>query len=152
MTKEEEIRQLLAQGASKADLVRRGYARGTVYKVGRRLANESTPRSLAADTNGKDSRHASMPSPMKPSADPEISDLQREVQKAKLEVELSRVRDEGVSSEQLRREVRRLEEWVVRTISDLGQCLVKMRGDQVDNAAFERYVRESLAELRGASS
>ena len=146
MTKEAEIRQLLIQGTTKADLVRQGYARGTVYKVGRRLARETVPSQLS---NGTDPRPESLVFPITQSTDPEIAQLQREIQKAKLESDLSKIKGHVKSVEQLQRELSHLQEWTVSMVRSLGESIQLLSGNKVDNQTYEVFEREALREMRG---
>ena len=149
-----EIKGLLTEGKSKKDLIALGYARGSVYSAARRLAKEgskpksSNPRRADIAAGGLRPEPASTPTATSHSEDAGIASLQRQIQIARLEAELAQVRGDGVSLEAIREEVHRLEDWVVSNISDIGQCLVRMRGEEVDTEAFGDFERESLDELR----
>ena len=84
MAKENEIAGLLSQGIAPADLVRQGYARGTVYKVRRRLEQPGTAQENGGTTAVADSD-------MDPAleADPEIMDLKKAIRRAELEQQLA---------------------------------------------------------------
>ena len=82
--KEEEIAQLLRDGAKPTDLVHRGYSRGTTYKIAKRLKREeSTPigggevEVQVGDSLDKD---------------PEILELKKALRMAQLEQELSAIK------------------------------------------------------------
>ena len=48
MKKEEEIAKLLSQGTPPVELIERGFVRGTVYKIAKRLAEKDAPQ-VSAD-------------------------------------------------------------------------------------------------------
>jgi len=81
--KEQEIAELLKNGATPADLVHQGYARGTVYKVNKQLSGEGgTPSNGAmVETKVGDSLDD----------DPEIRELKIALRKAQLEKELEEI-------------------------------------------------------------
>ena len=82
--KEEEIAQLFSQGTSAVDLVRLGFARGTVYKVAKRLLGQSTPLPGTPATKIPDLRIAP-----EIEGDPEIVELKKVIRKAELERQLA---------------------------------------------------------------
>lgn len=90
--KEEEIGRLLSDGAAPADLVRQGYARGTVYKVAGRLRTEATPQN-SDETAQRD---------FDPGVenDPEIVELKKAVRRAELELQIEEIK--GSSSIEVR--------------------------------------------------
>ena len=74
---EEEIGRLLAEGNKPAELIQRGFKRGTVYKVNRRLQTGGTP-----SESGDKGLDPSIES------DPEVMDLRKALRKAELERQL----------------------------------------------------------------
>ena len=84
MAKESEIAALLSQGIAPAELVSKGYARGTVYKVRGRLEQPSTAQENGDTTVITDSG-------LDPAleADPEIVELRKSIRKAELEQQLA---------------------------------------------------------------
>lgn len=151
MTKKDEIRQLLAQGESKAELVRRGYARGSVYGAARGMVKPVNPNPARSSTNGAVPSPASTPLAMIPSTDPEISQLQKEIQRARLEAELKKVRGDVKSVEELEQEVARLRAWTVAIVRSLGEAIEHLAGHDIDAASFEAFEREALQELERTS-
>ena len=81
--KEEEIAKLLLEGAAPADLVRRDYAHGTVYKVWARLRKGGTP--LVPTDLGRESSAPDIES------EPEIIELRKDLRKAELQREVEEV-------------------------------------------------------------
>ena len=152
MSKSAEIREFLSAGVSKAELVRRGYSRGSVYKEGRQLAKDGQLKLGTSAPNSSDPRSASEPLAMSPSADPEIAQLQKEIQRARLEVELNRVRGDAKTVGELEQELARLQEWTVAMIRALGEGIEFLAGNEVDAVAFEDFEQQALAELRGSGS
>ena len=88
--KEEEIARLLSEGIQTAELVRRGYARGTVYKVAGRLKEGGTPPQEQTDDNVDAGVED----------DPGIVDLKKELRKAELERQIEEIK--GSSSTEIR--------------------------------------------------
>ena len=84
MAKENEIAGLLSQGIAPAELVRKGYARGTVYKVRRRLEQPGT-----AQENGETPAVADPELDPALEADPEIMELKKAIRKTELEQQLA---------------------------------------------------------------
>lgn len=89
VTKEEEIAQLLAEGKLPVEIVREGYARGTVYKVSGRLrkGGATTPSESTPTLTG-------LRPDLDPSleSDPEIVELRKAVRKADLETQLGQIK------------------------------------------------------------
>lgn len=152
MSKEQEIRLLLSQGSSKAELIRRGYSRGSVYKVGCQLRQQGNLGQPASDTGNAGASPATAPLSLNPSVDPEISHLRKEIQRAKLEAELNRVRGEAKTVEELERKVARLRAWTVEMVSSLGQAIEQLAGNAVDPAAFQAFEEQAVLELQGHKS
>ena len=143
-----EIKSLLAEGKSKEDLISLGYAKGSIYGASRQLAKEaarSNPSKTAADSGA-----AALQSVGSTSGEPEVSELRRAIEKTKLQNELDKVRGDTVTLEQLKAMVYVLQEWTVTNVADLGQCVLRASGEQVDDEAFQSFIRESLDELRSA--
>ena len=88
MVKEEEIAGLLSQGIAPAELVRKGYARGIVYKVRGRLEQPGTAQEKGDTTVVTDSG-------LDPAleADPEIMELKKALRKVELERQIEEIRD-----------------------------------------------------------
>jgi len=145
-----EIRRLLNEGNTKRDLIAAGYARGSVYSAARQLAKDGR-RSLPDSRIATSDTQTKFPQPSSSSAgDEQITELQRAIQTAKLQNELAKLRGEAVSAEDLKAMVYRLQEWVVRNFCDMGQCLVRLQGEDPNAEEFQAFVRESLQELRGS--
>ena len=89
VNKEEEIAKLITEGTLPAELVRRGYARGTVYKVSGRLKKEGIVPS--ASVNLPTTTSSSKPDPFLDS-DPDIIELRKAVRMAALEKQLAQIR------------------------------------------------------------
>ena len=87
--KEEEIAQLLRDGAKPTDLVHQGFSRGTVYKVHKQLRGEGGTR-----IGTKESEH---PAEDSLENDPEILELKKELRKAQLEKELAEIKSQAKS-------------------------------------------------------
>ena len=88
VSKEGEIAQLLREGTLPVELVRRGYARGTVYKVSGRLKKEGSILQTQTNQSAKDL--LSKPDPTL-QADPEIIELKKAVLKAELQKKLAQI-------------------------------------------------------------
>jgi hypothetical protein len=86
---------------------------------------------------------------MSPATDPEISQLQKEIQRARLEAELKRVRGDVKSVEELEQEVARLREWTVAMVRSLGEAIEQLAGHDIDPDAFEAFEQLALQELQG---
>ena len=142
-----EIKSLLAEGKTKQDLIASGFARGSVYSAARQLTKEGTRPNPKSTTASDSQLTLPRPSASLP-ADAEIADLQRTIQTTRLQNELAKLRGDSVSLEELKVMMYRLQEWVVRNMSDMGQCIVLLQGEEPKAEAFEDFVRESLAELR----
>ena len=84
MVKEADIARRLSEGIAPAELIRSGYARGTVYKVRRRLEQPGTAQENGDTTAVTDSG-------LDPAleADPEIVELRKSIRKAELEQQLA---------------------------------------------------------------
>jgi hypothetical protein len=83
--KEAEIMGLLKGNVAPAELVRRGYARGTVYKVKKRLEEGGTPLPVRKD--GGDVIGSVLDQDVE--ADEEIMELRKAIRKAQLEMQLA---------------------------------------------------------------
>ena len=84
-TKEEEIARLLIDGTMPVEVIGRGYARGTVYKV----SGEGIV--LTAPDNGSSTATFNTPDPTLES-DPQIVELRKAVRLAELEKQLARIK------------------------------------------------------------
>lgn len=87
-SKEAKIAQLLAQAKIPGDLVGQGYARGTVYKVARRLRGGTPPGRTGTAPQARDMAEVD------PSveADEEIRELKKRLRKAQLEQQIAELR------------------------------------------------------------
>ncbi len=84
MTKEDQIAGLLSQGTAPAELVHQGYARSTVYKMAKRLAEMDTSQ-LSEDKEGPDVD-------LEVENDPAIIQLKKDLRKAHLERQIAEVK------------------------------------------------------------
>ena len=86
---ENEIEQLLSEGAKPSELVKQGYSRGTVYKIHKRRSQSATP-TPRHPTNGT---LASPGQPFDPEveSDPEILQLKKTIRIAELETRLATI-------------------------------------------------------------
>ena len=91
--KEEEIAGLLMNGSKPAELVHQGHARGTVYKVARRLREGSTPPQTGATDRTGDDQDVER--------DPEIVDLRKALRKAELERQIAGLNEPSKLEERL---------------------------------------------------
>ena len=149
MTKKEQIRELLSQGVPKAELVRRGFARSAVYRVGKQLAKDKNPASVAPSASYSESGPIAIPSSTTLSPDQEITDLQRQIQKVRLQAELDRVKGSVKTMEQLERELTLLRGWTIEMVCALGMAVERLSGNIVETAAFEAFEQQALEELVG---
>jgi len=117
--------------------------------VGRELRKQGNPPSNMPTAGDLDSRPAASPVAATPAPDKELTDLQREIQRVKLEGELKRLRGDVRSVEELAREVALLREWTVDMVSSLGQAVEHLAGHEVDSAAFAAFETEARAQLQG---
>ena len=145
----EEIRGHLSQGKSTKEIISLGYARGTVYRVAQDIRKGKRPNSIKPINCNVDHGFDSKSIRVSPAADSEVNELQVQLQRARLEAELARVRGDVKSVAELQRGLVRLQEWTVAMVSGLGQCVVRLNGNQVEPQVFEEFVRTSLANLRG---
>ena len=90
MRKEEEIAKLLSQGTPPVELIQGGFARGTVYKVNRKLTKEATPtpRDLASPIM----EEAGSVADPGLEADPEILEKKKAVRMAELDQQLAEIK------------------------------------------------------------
>ena len=86
--KQEEIAGLLSQGIPPSELVRRGYARGTVYKVARGLPKRGPPQPLVDGICSKNPQSVDLSI----ESDPDVVALKKEVRMAELEGLLKEIR------------------------------------------------------------
>lgn len=84
MTKEDQIAGLLSQGTAPAELVHQGYARSTVYKMAKRLAETDTSQ-LSENKGGPDVD-------LEVENDPAIIQLKKDLRKAHLERQIAEIR------------------------------------------------------------
>ncbi len=86
--KEEEIARLLFEGVSPAELVHRGFSKGTTYKIAKRLKPTTTPQPTAIPATSATN------SPVDPNleGDPEIMDLKKTLRKAQLQRQLAEIK------------------------------------------------------------
>lgn len=90
MRKEEEIAKLLSQGMSPVEVIKRGHARGTTYKVQRRLAQEATP--TPEDSASPLTEEAGSVNDPGLEADPEILEKKKAVRMAQLDQQLAEIK------------------------------------------------------------
>ena len=89
MGKEQEIAQLIGEGALPAEVVRQGYSRGTVYKVAHRLNGEGSNHSQDVETSHlqqTDGLEAEVES------DPEVFELRKSLRKTQLEKQIEEIK------------------------------------------------------------
>lgn len=79
--KEEEIARFLSEGSTPSELVKRGFARGTVYKVARLIGKKSSGEGISNDDH--------TPTDAEIESDPEIVRLRKDLRKAELERKLA---------------------------------------------------------------
>ncbi len=90
MRKEEEIANLLAKGIPPVEVIRQGYARGTTYKVQRRLAQEATP--TPGDSASPLTEAGGSVNDPGLDADPEILEKKKAVRMAQLDQQLAEIK------------------------------------------------------------
>ena len=100
-SKEKEIERLLVDGHLPADLIRRGFARGTTYKIWARVKGSGTSPLLP--TKGSDGAENIVAIDLSLETDPEIVVLKKRLRTAQLERQIAEVSGPP-----------RLEEWVRR--------------------------------------
>ena len=120
MKKEEEIARLLTDGAQPAELVRQGYARGTVYKVNRRLNQDSASLALRRDT---ETASEVIPHDESIETDPEVVGLKKALRKAQLERQLTELK----APIEMERRLDTLERKVSESISEMGELLWEVK-------------------------
>ena len=86
--KEKEIASLLSEGNQAAELVRQGYARGTVYKVAQRLGHASTTPFVGTGGDASDWNVENDPDVIQLRKAIRMAELQRQLEEIEPSVEL----------------------------------------------------------------
>ena len=122
MGKEQEIAKLLSQGTPPVELIQRGFARATVYKVNRRLAQERTP--TPGDSASSVPGAADSVTDMTLEADPEILELKKALRMAQLERQLAEIK----APIDLEARLVRLEEHVAALLEAVDNLIEDVKG------------------------
>ncbi len=117
MGKQEQIAKLLEQGASAGELIKQGYARGTVYKVANRLKQKNEPDN--GDRKSMDDLDLEI------EKDPEIVEIKKALRKAVLDRQLGELQGIPSSDQRLAQLENRLNQLqrLVRGVLDTHEYL-----------------------------